>query len=65
MIIRKSRQMHEEAIARIAVNIKRHERNIKMYADVKMIVPLLKTVVALNKDLEHLDWNIKKLSKLK
>jgi hypothetical protein len=36
-----------------------------MYADVKMIVPLLKTVVALNKDLEHLDWNIKKLSKLK
>ena len=57
--------MHEEAISRIAVNIKRHDKNIRMYADVKMIVPLLKTVVALNKDLEHLDWNIKKLSKLK
>ena len=64
-MIRKSRQMHEEAISRIAVNIKRHDRNIRMYADVKMIVPLLKTVVALNKDLEHLDWNIKRLSKLK
>lgn len=65
MNIRKPRQMHEAAIARIAVNIKRHDRNIRAYADVKMIVPLLKTVVALNKDLEHLDWNIKMLSKLK
>ena len=64
-MIRKPRQMHEEAISRIAVNIKRHDKNIRRYADVKMIVPLLKTVVALNKDLEHLDWNIKKLSKLK
>lgn len=64
-MIRKPRQMHEEAISRIAVSIKRHDKNIRMYADVKMIVPLLKTVVALNKDLEHLDWNIKKLSKLK
>tara|TARA_B100000513_G_scaffold186182_1_gene107754 strand:- start:749 stop:946 length:198 start_codon:yes stop_codon:yes gene_type:complete len=65
MSIRKSRQMHEEAISRIAINIKRHERNIKIYSDVKMMVPLFKTVVALNKDLEHLNWNIKKLSKLK
>ena len=54
-------QMLERAIQRSMMKIKNHDRKIRMYADVKMIVPMLKQAYSLNEDLKELDYHIKVL----
>ena len=54
-------QMLERAIQRTMIKIKDHDRNIRMYADVGMIVPMLKVAYKLNEDLKYLDFCIKVL----